>query len=356
MSPTRTLTAICAAAYIMAGVGSAEAQPEISIPVIDNIGAGLQSGGLFAVLGESEHGGIVVHVESSDSTVALVSGNVSTAGEPSVDIFLNDGITSALFYVHGLEDVVGTAVITVSAPGFVDGVDTVEVVTPALFIDQLVEFIDVADPENEFRIRIGTPTADSTAIEDLQNVRAGSPGLEVTVVSSSASTGRLRTIGHSSRVGRVTILEGKFISPISVDLGGIAFRGHAAGVTTVSATASGFITTTGAAQMVQVTNGWPLAVKPTKTRVALNQNFPNPFNPITTIEFVLAEREDVTLRIYDVGGRLVRELIRGSVDAGVTTVQWDGRNSIGAPAASGVYLYRLETSSESTTRRMTLLK
>jgi hypothetical protein len=90
--------------------------------------------------------------------------------------------------------------------------------------------------------------------------------------------------------------------------------------------------------------------------VALAQNAPNPFNPLTTIRYALPRDADVSLRIYDLRGRLVRTLLRGPEKAGEHAVVWDGRDARGAPAASGSYVYRLEAGAEVRQRRMMLVK
>ena len=78
-------------------------------------------------------------------------------------------------------------------------------------------------------------------------------------------------------------------------------------------------------------------------RSALLQNSPNPFNPTTTIRFDVGSPGHVTLRIYDVGGRLVRTLVDRHLSGATHFVAWDGRDDAGLPAASGVYFYRLKT-------------
>ncbi len=89
----------------------------------------------------------------------------------------------------------------------------------------------------------------------------------------------------------------------------------------------------------------------------LRQNFPNPFNPSTTISFDLPESAPVFLSIFDVSGRLMRRLVTGSsMGAGSHKVTWDGMSTNGMPAGSGVYFYRLDTGSHSETRRMLLVK
>lgn len=89
---------------------------------------------------------------------------------------------------------------------------------------------------------------------------------------------------------------------------------------------------------------------------ALDQNYPNPFNPSTTISYKLAAPGNVRLAIYDVLGRRVHMLVNSDMPAGTHTITWDGRNAAGHMVASGVYLYRLETSVGAVTRSMILMK
>lgn len=88
----------------------------------------------------------------------------------------------------------------------------------------------------------------------------------------------------------------------------------------------------------------------------LNQNYPNPFNPITQISFRLAARVDVSLRVYNVLGQEVRSLFEGYLPSGNYSLVWDGTDSEGNPAATGVYLYRLVAGDFAEVRKMLLLK
>jgi hypothetical protein len=89
---------------------------------------------------------------------------------------------------------------------------------------------------------------------------------------------------------------------------------------------------------------------------ALAQNYPNPFNPATTIEYHLASRGAVSIRIYDVTGRLVRTLARGMKDAGRHEVVWRGRNDAGVTVASGIYFYEMKAAGFTATRKMVVLR
>jgi hypothetical protein len=90
--------------------------------------------------------------------------------------------------------------------------------------------------------------------------------------------------------------------------------------------------------------------------MALHANYPNPFNPATTIQYALPQAMRVRLVIYDVSGRLVRKLVDGVEDAGDRRVSWDGRDERGSAVGSGVYVYRLEAGGTTLARKMSLLK
>lgn len=83
---------------------------------------------------------------------------------------------------------------------------------------------------------------------------------------------------------------------------------------------------------------------------------PNPFNPVTRLDFEIARTGSVRLRIFDLAGRLVTTLVDRSLPAGNHSATWNGQDSGGRHSAAGVYFYRLETADFTATRRMTLLK
>ncbi len=89
---------------------------------------------------------------------------------------------------------------------------------------------------------------------------------------------------------------------------------------------------------------------------ALSQNVPNPFNPMTQIEFELDRESMVWLRVFDAAGREVRSLIDGVRRSGNHTISWDGRDNLDRELPSGMYFYTLETGSETISRKMVLLK
>jgi hypothetical protein len=88
----------------------------------------------------------------------------------------------------------------------------------------------------------------------------------------------------------------------------------------------------------------------------LEQNFPNPFNPTTTLAFSIKDAGFVNLTIFDVGGRRVRELVNERRQRGAYKAVWDGQNDTGQIVASGVYFYKLVAGSFTDTKKMTILK
>ena len=88
----------------------------------------------------------------------------------------------------------------------------------------------------------------------------------------------------------------------------------------------------------------------------LHQNFPNPFNPITTLRYDLPSDGLVTLSIYDMLGREITQLVNTTQEAGFKSVQWDATDSIGRPVSAGVYLYKIQAGEFAQTKKMVLLK
>jgi len=92
------------------------------------------------------------------------------------------------------------------------------------------------------------------------------------------------------------------------------------------------------------------------TGFELYQNHPNPFNPETTIRYILPQTSNIILKIFDVAGREVKTLIDGTQFPGEKSIVWNGRDERGNPAASGVYFYRLQSGSSIQTQQMLLLR
>ena len=92
------------------------------------------------------------------------------------------------------------------------------------------------------------------------------------------------------------------------------------------------------------------------TALALRGNYPNPFNPKTSIRFDLPTPGAVELSVYDVKGRLVTTLVDGDMLAGSHEVVWQGRDAQGAPVSSGVYFARVIAGGDAVSKKMLLLK
>ncbi len=88
----------------------------------------------------------------------------------------------------------------------------------------------------------------------------------------------------------------------------------------------------------------------------LEQNFPNPFNPSTTIRYALNKRSDVSLSIYNLLGQKVKTLVSGEQITGTYSVVWDGVTESGSGAASGVYLYQLRAGEYRASKKLLLLR
>ncbi|RMF08831.1 MAG: T9SS C-terminal target domain-containing protein [Candidatus Neomarinimicrobiota bacterium] len=92
------------------------------------------------------------------------------------------------------------------------------------------------------------------------------------------------------------------------------------------------------------------------TEFALDQNYPNPFNPTTRISFALPEASHTSLRIYNVLGEKVAELVNADLNPGYYHYQWNARTSQGVSVATGVYFYELRTDQKVLRKKMVLLR
>ncbi|MDD2227864.1 MAG: choice-of-anchor J domain-containing protein [Candidatus Cloacimonetes bacterium] len=92
------------------------------------------------------------------------------------------------------------------------------------------------------------------------------------------------------------------------------------------------------------------------TATALNGNYPNPFNPETSISYAIKDAGNVSLEIYNLKGQRVRSLVRSMQATGNYRIVFDGKDDHGQPLSSGVYLYRLNTGTYTSTRKMMLME
>jgi len=92
------------------------------------------------------------------------------------------------------------------------------------------------------------------------------------------------------------------------------------------------------------------------TRFSWKNNYPNPFNPVTTLHYNLPEQAHVTITIYNLMGREVTRLVNTTQKAGFKSVQWNAVDSFGNPVSAGVYLYLIQAGEYMQTKKMVLLK
>jgi len=89
---------------------------------------------------------------------------------------------------------------------------------------------------------------------------------------------------------------------------------------------------------------------------SLSVNYPNPFNPTTTVQYAVPEVSHVTIEVYNMLGQKVRTVLDEVKTAGYHTVQWDGRNESGETVSSGTYLYKMRSGEFVETQKMVLTK
>jgi beta-glucanase (GH16 family) len=92
------------------------------------------------------------------------------------------------------------------------------------------------------------------------------------------------------------------------------------------------------------------------TKFNLQNSFPNPFNPVTTLRYDLPEDALVNITIYDMVGRVVKTLMNDQQTAGYKSIQWNATNDAGSPVSAGIYLYMIQAGDFRQTKKMGLLK
>jgi len=94
----------------------------------------------------------------------------------------------------------------------------------------------------------------------------------------------------------------------------------------------------------------------TPEQFVLYPNYPNPFNPVTTIRYDLSKESFVDITIYDMLGNVVHNLVSANESPGHKSIQWDATNNKGEPVSAGVYLYKIQAGDFVDTKKMILLK
>jgi flagellar hook assembly protein FlgD len=88
----------------------------------------------------------------------------------------------------------------------------------------------------------------------------------------------------------------------------------------------------------------------------LKNNYPNPFNPTTNIEFSIAKSDYTTLKVYSVTGELVKTLVNSEISAGTHKVVFNGKDNSGNELTSGMYIYELKSGTNISANKMFLIK
>jgi hypothetical protein len=113
-------------------------------------------------------------------------------------------------------------------------------------------------------------------------------------------------------------------------------------------------------QIYHYTSSDPVGIQNINNQVpnnySLSQNYPNPFNPTTTVKFNIAKTTNVSIKIYDITGRLVYNLVDQKMNAGKYDVKWTSINNNGQFVSSGVYFYRIEAGDFTDVKKMVLVK
>lgn len=223
-------------------------QPTIALNTsFATVGSGLQESG-SGNLGAGQHGGVTVTITSSDSTILKLAPNSSTPGSGSIQVPLANGQTGFNFYVQGMEGITSTTTVTITAvaAGFTNGTVGVSVDQPALEIQGLGTSYSAGGADVNFYAQIGLPNAQNSALQRVQTLRAGSPGpLTVTFTSAAPAAGTLvDAVGPGTpKTASIANTGSLYYTPTGGPAqGGVAFRPVAAGTTTVSATAPGYLT------------------------------------------------------------------------------------------------------------------
>ncbi len=233
--------------------------PRIDAPSAMTVGAGLQ---VFqqASLNGAQHGGVTVTITSSAPSAVFVSTDGIAAGSASIQVPVPNNSTSVPFFVQGLENVTGTATLTLSAPGFTSATMTVTVVPSAIEIQSLPPTLQASDPDAmSWYVWVGLPCPGNGLLCQVQVVRSGSPGFVVTLSHTSAAVANLKSDEPTATGQTVTkpIQPGSYftlgvtggISPF-----GLAFDPLVSGMTTVTASGpAGVIATTQASRTVVIT-------------------------------------------------------------------------------------------------------
>jgi hypothetical protein len=175
---------------------------------------------------------------TSSASLVMVSPDTTTAGSSSITVRVDNGSTFIPFYVQGLENTTGTAIVTLSAPGFISDTISVTVAQAAVEIQSLPSATTAGAADATFwYAQVGVRNAGGTGVS-IQNVRAGGPAFVVTLTNSNASAAQLRSDEPAATGQTVTkpIQQGVYFTQAAAPgtTFGLAFDPLAEGTTQVS--------------------------------------------------------------------------------------------------------------------------
>ena len=233
--------------------------PAINIAAnLGSIGSGLQFGAFGGSLAASQHGGVTVHLASSDPSRVLLAPNATTPGLAAIDIPVPNGQTGFSFFVQGTDWIPGTSsaqpvAIAITAPGFIGDSTSINYVQAALDLQSVPTTIGATAANVDFTVRIGVPAAFNTSITTQQPRRAGAAPLIVTVSSGDTVVAEIDFNGgvNGDQPLTATIAVGQSATPFNT-AGGLEFDPKAMGTTVVTATIPGFITTAAGTKTVTI--------------------------------------------------------------------------------------------------------
>jgi adhesin/invasin len=230
-------------------------QPGITVGAL-RVASGLQDATSFS-LGAANHGGVTVTLTSSNPAMML-SPDATTAGQSQISFNLNDGETFRSFYVQGNEGITQATVttVTVSASGFTDGTNTMTIEPIAMDLLGLPTSTTTLSAANAIYVRVGTANAQSTALDQVQSIRAGGNPLTATftLVPANGVGELLKAATPAATTQTATIPAGgtRYYTPTDTTSGGVAFHPLVIGSTSVVASIPGVIATSQATRPVTV--------------------------------------------------------------------------------------------------------
>ena len=235
------------------------AAPTITLPPLEAIGGGLMYGAYSGTLSGSQHGGVQVHLVSSDPSRVLLAATSTSPGAAEIDIPVANGATAFTFFVVGTDWVDGvsssaTVTVTATASGFTSAGATINYIRPTLDIGNLPASLSATSLNRDFTIRVGIPNAANTGLKLFQWRRPGAADLVVTVTNSSAGSAEIDQNGglNGAQVQTARIVAGQSTTPFNAP-GGLEFDPVGTGSTVLTATIPNFAMVPAAGFAVNVT-------------------------------------------------------------------------------------------------------